>query len=213
MYTRGMEHIWLKPTHKEEAEKLAGIEDISLETVNTAETPVKEVLSQDLQRNLEHRFPKTSDDTLQEDAARKLVTDSHYLERLHQGEVSGEQVAQDITSSLKGMYQKTREAGEYLEVYKEVNPKVSELLHNLQLLELDTKYAKLFPKERSETSNKEAYMLLQEEIERIKDQLNKIRDKEISRESVGELVEKYNMLTEKYTAILNLIEPKNPQLN
>lgn len=207
-----MEHNWIKPTHEEEAEKLSKITQDAVENIEN-NFPTREVLNEETQKYIDERFPKTNDDTLQEDIAQKFVVDSNYLDELHKNETAGEQVSEEIATSLWDMYGKMIEQGAYIELHREINPKVNKLLDEIRILELQNEIKEQFPMAKSGISNKEAYLFVQTEISRIKNELSTIHSEEVSPQSVGELLEQYKTLSEKYQTIRTLLEPENSILN
>ncbi len=207
-----MEHIWVKSTNQEESEKLAKIAQSASENIEN-KSPTKEMLDEEIQRYIDIRFPVTNEDNLQEDAAQKFVIDSNYLDELHKNEALGEQVNQEIVDGLWRMYEKMLEQGAYLDLQRELSPKINKLLDSLKVLELQNEIKEQFPMAKSAITNKEAFFIAQNEISHIKSELDSIRNEEVSPQSVGQLLEQYKALSEKYQTVRALIEPENSALN
>jgi hypothetical protein len=209
-----MEHDWIKSTHAGESERLLKIAKDAVENAQTTKnTPTKEVLDEDVQKHIEDRFPKTTDDTLQEDLAQQFVLNSNYLDELHKKFNTGEQIQGEINSTLWNIYEEQMKLGAYIEVHKDLNKRVRTLIDTMQTLELTEEIAEKFPMAKSGISNKEALALAHGEAENLKRELDGIKNEEVTKESVGELLDRYKKISEHYAKARYAIEPEFPERN
>lgn len=209
-----MEHIWLNPKHTQDAEKLSAVEDSSLEHLTGhTHAPTKEALDDTTKEYIEARFPVTNDDTLQEDLAQKFVFDDTYLERLHDMEAKGTKEKEYIAHAIWNMYSAMMEMGAYIDVFTDMNKHISELIDNVDRLNTQIEIREEFPLAKSGMTNKEALALAKSEAEDIKRALYEIQDSQITKESVGALLDMYKALYAHYAAINNAISTDHPERN
>lgn len=101
---------------------------------------------------------------------------------------------------------------ECLEIYIDLNKKVSYLLTKLAKYELQFLHQNKSPLP-NQTLNKESLHLLKKAIESIKKELDTIKDEDISSESVGQILNNYRKFSKKYETVMVLLDPDNPSLN
>lgn len=209
-----MEHIWLNPKHTQDAEKLSAVEDSSLEHLTGhTHAPTKEVLDEHTKEYIEARFPATNDDTLQEAIAQKFILDDTYLERLHDMAAKGDKEQKYIAQVIWNTYGAMMEAGAYIDVYKDMYNHISELMQYIDRLNAQIEIREEFPLAKSGMTNKEALALAKSEAEDIKRALYEIQDSQITKESVGALLDMYKALYKHYSAINDAMSPDHPERN
>ncbi len=206
---------WLNPAHKSEASALLKVStEAEKKTESLDNSPSKKVLDLETQKYIEERFPKTNDDKLHEDTAKKFIFDSKYLDDITERHNNGEKMEKQFSDKLWEMYTKAMESDGYIEVYKDMSKRVGKLIDNMNILEIHNSISpEKFPLAKSGISNKEAFLLAKEEAENVKHELGGIRDENISKESVGELLDKYKKISEKYNTLRSVLQPENPDLN
>lgn len=209
-----MEHIWVKPSHQDEESNLSTIGDGAVEALShTNQSPTKEILNDETKTYIEDRFPQNNEDLLQEDIAQKMVMDAGYLDELHKRSIEGENAQREIVDSLWGIYGDMMTAGAYIDIYKDVNAHVSKMIDALSILQLKSEISEMYPMAKSGISNKEAFALAKGEAERIKQELDMTIDTEISKESVGHILDKYKALRDHYEIVRHSIDPVDPYAN
>ncbi|MCX6753044.1 MAG: hypothetical protein NTW62_01695 [Candidatus Nomurabacteria bacterium] len=209
-----MEYSWIKPGHENEKQALNKIsEDASKKVEDFDNTPTKKVLDDETQKYISDRVPKTNDDLLQEDIAKKFVLDGNYLQELHNKQNKGEKIEKETFNELWNVYGRLMEIGGYIEVHKDLNKTVEQMIHNINILELKNEISEKFPLAKSGISNKEALELANAEARNIKKELDNMKDESITKESIGELLDKYKDITEKYQELYSVVSPQNPSEN
>ena len=209
-----MEYNWIKPGHENEKKALSKIsEDASKKLEDFDNTPTKNVLDDETQEYISGRVPKTNDDLLQEDVAKKFLLDGNYLQELHNKQNKGEKIEKEIFNELWNVYGRLMEIGGYIEVHKDLNKTVEQMIHNINILELKNEILEKFPLAKSGISNKEALELANAEARNIKKELDNMKDESVTKESIGELLDKYKDISEKYQELYNVVSPQNPSEN
>ena len=208
-----MENIWLNPKHSDEESGITKITETILDPTESHSTSTIDSLDQETQEYILAKHPKTNDDTLREDTAQKFLIDSEYLDTLHTNENAGKETQEKIHSRIWEMYNDQVTLSEQIHTYREFNTKVNELLNQLDVLIVREEIDERFPLAISGISNKEATLLVREEVSKIRAELDTIHDEAISDESIGELLKKYKQGHEKYTAVCQIFEAKSPELN
>ena len=208
-----MENIWLNPKNSDEESGIKKITETAVSTTESHSTSTIDSLDQETQEYILAKHPKTNDDTLREDTAQKFLIDSEYLDTLHTNENTGKETQEKIHSQIWEMYNDQVTLSEQIHTYREFNAKVNELLNQLDILIVREEIDERFPLAKSGISNKEATLLAREEVSKIREELDTIHDEAISDESIGALLKKYKQGHEKYTAVCQIFEAKNPELN
>lgn len=209
-----MKNVWLNPKYESEADATNKLFDYARKKVDSMnKTPMKDNLDKETQEYLSGQFPKTNDDSLQEDFAKTFLFDSQYLDKLYERQNKGERMEKKVIEELWNLYEKQMRLGGYLDVYKDINKRVDGLINNMNVLKAQVEIEERFPMAKSGISNKEAMLLAKAEAENIKNELDTIHDDNVSKESVGELLDKYERVVERYYNLWYVIPPEHPEQN
>lgn len=181
--------------------------------IQPPKTPVKDILDPKTQKHIESVFPKTNDDNLQEDLAEKFVVDSDYLYKLHENEKRGEDFEKDINNELWKLYEKQIELGLYIDIHKDLNKKVSDLIDNIAAIELRSKINKNFKLEKSNITQSEVADFYTEQIDDVKKELYSITNEDIDSQSIGKIFDEYTKVVEKYNNLLKILFDIDPRSN
>lgn len=177
------------------------------------QTPIKDVLEPEVQVYIEENFPQTNDDNLQEDLAYKFVTDSNYLDKLHENQNIVKDIERDAVGALEKALKYKLKLGAQLQMHRDLNERVAQLLNKLKTMDLKPKQSKGQDPATIEINNHPILNLLARQVEDIKKELHSIRNEKIGPESVGELLEKYNNATERYNTLNDILKNSAPELN
>lgn len=208
----GQKDQFIKTTHEVEKHHIEDITKKAFKNVESRETPTIDVLPSVVKDLINKRFPKTNDDTLHDDMAQKFVTDSNYLDTLQANDLKDQKIEQEIKEGVFNIYKQKMDFKECLEIYIDLNKKVSYLLTKLAKYELQFLHQNKSPLP-NQTLNKESLHLLKKAIESIKKELDTIKDEDISSESVGQILNNYRKFSKKYETVMVLLDPDNPSLN
>ncbi len=208
----GQKDQFIKTTHEVEKHHIEDITKKAFKNVESRETPTIDVLPSVVKDLINKRFPKTNDDTLHDDMAQKFITDSNYLDTLQANDLKDQKIEQEIKEGVFNIYKQKMDFKECLEIYIDLNKKVSYLLTKLAKYELQFLHQNKSPLP-NQTLNKESLHLLKKAIESIKKELDTIKDEDISSESVGQILNNYRKFSKKYETVMVLLDPDNPSLN
>lgn len=208
-----MENIWINPNYKDEKNEIIDLSEKALKDSEALPTPIKEVLDLETKNYIDKRFPKTNDDTLQEDIAQKFITDSNYLDTLYNNKDEGEKINKEIEEAVQNEFQEKNQLEYSLEAYKEAYAEVSKLIDELRILELRSKLTDKFPLVKSGISNREAFALVSEDMEKIKKELANINDPNISSLSAGDVLDRLKEASKRQRTLMHVLEQENPEMN
>lgn len=208
-----MEHIWINPNYKDEKNEIIELSEKALKDSETLPTPTKEVLDTQTREYIDERFPKTNDDTLQEDIAQKFIIDPNYADTLRNNNDEGEKLNKDLEEAVQNEFQEKIQLEYSLDAYKEAYTEVSKLIDELRRLELRSKAVDTLPLAESNMFNREAFALISEDVEKIKKELANINDPNISPLSAGDVLDRLRALSKRQHTLMNVLEQKNPGMN
>jgi hypothetical protein len=177
------------------------------------QTPIKDVLEPEVQVYIEENFPQTNDDNLQEDLAYKFVTDSNYLDKLHENQNIVKDIERDAVGALEKALKYKLKLGAQLQMHQDLNERVARLLNKLKNMDLKPSQHKGINTGTVELNNPPIAHLFERQIEDIKKELHTIKNEKIGPLSVGELLEQYNEATERYNTLNNILKNSEPELN
>ncbi len=181
--------------------------------IKPPQTPIKDVLEPEVQAFIEESFPKTNDDNLQEDYAYKFVTDSNYIDKLNENENVVKDLERDAVSALEKAQNDKIIFGAQLEIHRDLNERVAQLLDKLKNMELKPNHHKGLNHSIIEVNNPPIAHLFERQIESIKKELNTIKNEKVGPQSVGEVLELYNEAVQRYNTISNVMNNSTSKLN
>lgn len=213
-----MKEVWINnasSTSEEEVKKIGEKAVAELASIETA--PTKKVLDDEYQTYIEQRFPKTSEDMLQEDYAQHIILDGYdAIEKSREMDSEGQKIEEKTAEILSKKNENLHASYAVIQQKSELLKKINATENNIKILKIQRSINPKFSLSKSSMSPAENEHLIDADISALENEIGSLKEQmkgEIDEEKINELIDTYTNSYNRYMELTKIWTPSEPELN
>lgn len=213
-----MKEVWINNnilTSEEELKKIGEKAVSNLAAVDNA--PTKKVLDDEYQAYIEQRFPKTNEDTLQEDYAQNIILNGYDgIEKIKETDTEGQKMEDKTVEILNKKNEELHTSYDIIQQKSEVLRKLNTAEDNIKILKIQRSINPKFSLVKSGISSIEKDHMVDTEISTLENEIGSLKEQmagELNQDKINELIDAYTKSYNRYMDLTKIWTPDKPELN